>query len=277
MTTPASSLHAFVLVSVAVLCGAVVAGAASSGLAAHERRLVRFIEAHEREGRALLERAVNINSGTHELRRRARGGRAVPRASSTRSASTTRWVDGAAFGRAGHLIAEPAGAPRAASVLLIGHLDTVFEPDSPFQRFERARATARRGPGIIDMKGGDVIMLQALAALRAAGALDRMSVTVVLTGDEEDSGAPLELARRDADRGRARAPTSPLGFEDGDGDPSTPSSRGAASSGVDAARRPARRRTRRRSSATDVGAGAIYEAARILDALPRASSPASPT
>ena len=73
-----------------------------------------------------------------------------------------RWVDGAAFKRAGHLVAERVG-PRAA-VLLIGHLDTVFEPESPFQRFERVDEKTARGPGVIDMKGGDVVMISALKA-----------------------------------------------------------------------------------------------------------------
>ena len=63
----------------------------------------------------------------------------------------------------------PGRGPR---VLLIGHLDTVFEPDSPFQRFERVDDKTARGPGIIDMKGGDVVMISALKALKAAGALD---------------------------------------------------------------------------------------------------------
>ena len=62
----------------------------------------------------------------------------------------------------------PGPGPR---ILLIGHLDTVFEKDSPFQKFERIDETTARGPGIIDMKGGDVIMVSALKALQAAGAL----------------------------------------------------------------------------------------------------------
>src|SRR6185436_20776837 len=76
---------------------------------------------------------------------------------------TCRWVDGAPFNRAGHLVAERDGTgPR---VLLIGHLDTVFEAESSFQRFERLSPTSARGPGIIDMKGGDVVMLTALRVL----------------------------------------------------------------------------------------------------------------
>ena len=81
----------------------------------------------------------------------------------------TRWVDGPPFGRAGHLVADHTG--RGPHVLLIGHLDTVFDADQPFQRFERLSLTEARGPGIIDMKGGDVIVVQALKALHTADAL----------------------------------------------------------------------------------------------------------
>src|SRR3989344_2593855 len=82
------------------------------------------------------------------------------------------------------------------NVMLIGHLDTVFETDSPFQRFAREgdRAT---GPGIGDDKGGVVVIVAALRAMQAAGTLGDANVTVVLTGDEERPGSPLEIARRD--------------------------------------------------------------------------------
>ena len=70
----------------------------------------------------------------------------------------TRWVDGTPYQRAGHLVAEHAGSGAGPRLLLIGHLDTVFEPGNPFQRFERLTDTTARGPGIIDMKGGDVII-----------------------------------------------------------------------------------------------------------------------
>src|SRR4051812_38755925 len=158
-----------------------------------ERAIVSAVDAANADALALLEKAVNINSGTHNFT----GVRAVGdvfRKEFDALGFKTTWVDGAAFKRAGHLIAEHAGpGPR---ILLIGHLDTVFEGDSPFQRFERIGNTKVRGPGIIDMKGGDVIIISALKALKTAGALERMNVVVVMTGDEEDSGQPQALARK---------------------------------------------------------------------------------
>ena len=76
-------------------------------------------------------------------------------------------MDGAPFHRAGHLVAEhPGPGPK---LLLIGHLDTVFEPDNPFQKFQRLDDSTAKGPGMIDMKGGDVIIVAALRALKDAG------------------------------------------------------------------------------------------------------------
>ncbi|MEO5580115.1 MAG: M20/M25/M40 family metallo-hydrolase, partial [Gemmatimonadaceae bacterium] len=227
-----------------------------------ERAIAAAVDARNAEGLALLERLVNINSGTMNFA----GVREVGRVLSTEFDALgfrTRWVDGAPFGRAGHLVAEKTGAgPR---ILLLGHLDTVFEPSSPFQKFERLTDTTARGPGIIDMKGGDAIIVQALKALRAAGVLDAMSVTVVLTGDEEDSGDPIELARApliDA----ARRSQFAIGFEDGSGDPRTAvvSRRGSGSWILKSTGTPAHSSQIFRA---DIGAGAIFESARILQAF----------
>src|ERR1051325_653350 len=145
---------------------------------APERAIVAAVDAGNGEALTLLQTAVNINSGTHNFA----GVRAVGdlfRKEFDALGFKTIWVDGAAVKRAGHLVADPPGSgPR---IVLVGHLDPVFEADSPFQRFERIDDKTARGPGIIDMKGGDVIIVFALKALRAAGVLDRLNVVVVMT------------------------------------------------------------------------------------------------
>ena len=232
---------------------------AQAQLTPTERAIVRSVDAHNADALALLERVVNINSGTHNFA----GVRAVGDVFRARLDSlgfTTRWVDGAAFERAGHLVAEHrANGPK---ILLIGHLDTVFEPSSPFQKFQRIDDSTARGPGIIDMKGGDVIIVQALAALKDAGALDSLNIVVVMDGDEEDAGHPLVEARRaltDAARGAAAA----IGFEDGAGDPRSAvvSRRGATMWTL--------RATGNAGHASqifneEIGAGAVFEGSRIL-------------
>src|SRR5580765_6099984 len=115
-----------------------------------ERDIVAYVDAHNAEALALLERVVNINSGTQNFA----GVREVGEiflTSFDRLGFKTRWVDGAPFQRAGHLIAEHRGS--GPKLLLVGHLDTVFERDSPFQRFRRIDEKTAAGPGIIDMKG----------------------------------------------------------------------------------------------------------------------------
>lgn len=234
--------------------------AAPGSLDATEVALVQAVDAENDNALALLERIVNINSGSMNLDGVRAVGAAL-RAELDAIGLVTRWVDGAAFERAGHLVAEHKGpGPR---LLLIGHLDTVFEPSSPFQRFERLDDATARGPGIIDMKGGDVIIVHALKALQAAGALAQMNVVVVMTGDEEHPGKPLAVARRalvEASQGAVAA----IGFEDGDGDPRTAniSRRGTTTWLLRTTGTPAHSSQIFRE---DVGAGAIFEAARALD------------
>ncbi len=232
----------------------------AAALSPTERAITRAVDTRNAAALALLERLVNINSGTHNLAGVRRVGD-VLRAQLDSLGFVTRWDDGAAFERAGHLVAEHRGP--GPKLLLIGHLDTVFEPGSPFQKFERLNDSTAKGPGIIDMKGGDVIIVHALRALADAGALARMNVTVVLDGDEEDAGRPLAAARKsllDAAKGAQFA----IGFEDGAGDPKTAvvSRRGATTWRL--------RTTGNAGHASqifheDIGAGAVFEASRILN------------
>ncbi|MEO8076440.1 MAG: M20/M25/M40 family metallo-hydrolase [Acidobacteriota bacterium] len=225
-----------------------------------ERALAGHVDAHNDEALALLERVVNINSGTQNLEGVREMGR-VFGAELDALGFTTRWVDGAAFKRAGHLVAEhPGPGPR---ILLIGHLDTVFERDSPFQAFTRVDDRTARGPGIIDMKGGDVVMLSALKALRATGALTNMNLVVVMTGDEEDSGEPLALARA-ALVAAAKGAQFAIGFEDGPGDPkvAVTARRGTTGWTLRVKGTPAHSSQIFRE---DIGYGAVFEIARILN------------
>ena len=233
---------------------------ATDSLSKVERTVAAYAASHDADALTLLERLVNINSGTQNIAGVREVGR-ILRAEYDALGFTTRWVDGTAFGRAGHLVAEHAGpGPR---VLLIGHLDTVFEPDSPFQRWERVSDSTAKGPGSTDMKGGDVVMLYALKALKASGQLDRINVVVVLNGDEEAPGEPIAAARRtlvDAAVGAQFA----LGFEDGDGDPRTAvaARRGFTAWTLRVKGTPAHSSQIFRD---DIGPGAIYEAARLLN------------
>jgi glutamate carboxypeptidase len=255
-----SSRHFLYAAGATIVLAAAAPAQAQAPLDATERAVTAAIDQRNPQALALLERLVNINSGTNN----PRGVRLVGdvlRAQFDSLGFRTRWIDGAPFKRAGHLVAEHSGP--GPKILLIGHLDTVFEPNNPFQKFERSDDSTARGPGIIDMKGGDVILLHALKALKDAGALDRMNVTVIYTGDEEEAGSPLGEARR-ALVEAARGAIAGLGFEDGAGDPRT----------AVIARRSAGSWTLRTGGTTahsgqifkpEVGAGAVYEASRIIN------------
>lgn len=244
---------ALVLMLTGVACGA--------SLSEVEAKLAEEIDRRQPQALAMLEEAVNINSGSMNFAGVREVGELFDKALSDIGLAT-RWVDGAAFDRAGHLVAEHGTS--GPHLLLIGHLDTVFEPDSPFQRFER-QGTRARGPGVTDMKGGNVVIVEALAALKAVGALDDLQITVVLIGDEESSGQPLSLARQ-ALREAAHAADVALGFEDGDGDPATAviARRGYTGWQLEVSATPAHSSLIFRD---EVGAGAVFEAARILDAF----------
>lgn len=236
------------------------AQAQAPSLTKTERAIVAAVDPRNAEGLALLERLVNINSGTMNFAGVRQVGD-ILRKELDALGFQTRWVDGASFGRAGHLIAERNGpGPR---MLLIGHLDTVFELSSPFQKYEKLSDTTARGPGVIDMKGGDVIMLQAFKALKAAGVLSKMSITAVFSGDEESSGRPVERARADLVAAAKRSQYA-IGFEDGSGDPRTAviSRRGATNWTLRSTGLPAHSSQIFRA---DIGAGAIFESSRVLE------------
>jgi glutamate carboxypeptidase len=183
----------------ALACGLLLALCMAPCLAAappaSTQRLRDTIDADQPRAIALLERLVNQNSGTLNLPGVKVVGDMV-RAELEPLGFDVQWIDMRATGRAGHLVATHVGNGRGKRVLMIGHLDTVFEPDSPFQRFVRDGGTAT-GPGIGDDKGGVVIIIAALRAMHAAGSLRDADIKVVLTGDEESAGAPLDAARAD--------------------------------------------------------------------------------
>ena len=237
-----------------------LAGPAGAELEPVELAIVATVDARRPQALDLLERAVDMNSGTLNFD----GVRAVGELFATSLGELgfeTRWIDGAGFDRAGHLIATH--GHKGPHFLLIGHLDTVFEADSPFQSYQRIDETRATGPGTTDMKGGDVIILEILHALRAAGVLDDMQFTVIFTGDEERVGRPLELARREF-IDAAREADYALGFEDGDGDPATAviARRGSLGWTLTVKAAPAHSS---QVFSDGIGYGAVYETARILD------------
>ena len=252
------------------LCTALTAGlllagsAAANSLSDEEQRMTDWIDAHAEDAIALLEETVNISSGTMNPEGVREVGR-VMRRELDELGLETEWIEmPPEMNRGGHLFGRQEGAGR--KILLIGHLDTVFEADDDFQAFVRSGDEAI-GPGVDDMKSGNVVIVYALKALAEIGALDNIPLVVAYTGDEEKTGSPLEVARRDLIAAGKWADVA-LGFEGAvhyDGhDWATTARRSASSWVLEVEGKQAH------SSgifSEDVGAGAIFEAARILDAF----------
>ena len=230
----------------------------------NEQRMVNWVDAHSEEAIALLKKTVDIPSGTlNQQGVRAVG--SVMRREFDALDFDTEWIDMPdAMQRGGHLFARKTG--RGKRFLLIGHLDTVFELEDGSRPFERDGDIAR-GHGVYDMKAGNVIIVYALRALEEIGALDDIPIVVAYTGDEEKSGRPLGVSRKHLIEAGQWADIA-LGFEEAmtfdDTDWATVARR--SSSGwlltVEG----------KQSHSSDifsehVGAGAVFEAARILNAF----------
>ncbi len=201
--------------SVLIALGALaLASPAVAQLTPAEQTIATTVDAEYERSVSLLERLVNQNSGT----RNSAGNQAVmdmlqPEFEALGFAVER--IDQSAVDRAGHFVARHSGMPGTTRMLLIGHTDTVFEPDSQFQAFTRARTPeddSATGPGVVDNKGGVTVMLTALRAMQAAGMLEGANITVMLSGDEEDVGEPAATARADLIAAGQEADVA-LGFE----------------------------------------------------------------
>jgi len=235
----------------------------SQKLSRIERKIVEKVKSLDQESISFLEKVVNINSGTLNQK----GVKEVGEVFSTafnEIGFETKWIDmPEEMNRAGHLFASVDG-DKGKKLLLIGHLDTVFEENSPFQTFERFNDSMAYGPGANDMKGGDVIVLYALKALADLNLLKKANITVAFTGDEESTGKPLSISRKSLIEAGKKADIA-LGFETATSyEKATIARRGASGWRVET------KGKRAHSSGVfneRVGAGAIFEMSRILNAF----------
>ena len=227
-----------------------------------ELKIIEKIKISHEESIDFLERVVNINSGSLNPKGVREVGNLFSEAFDAIDFET-RWIDmPQEMNRAGHLFASIKGK-KGKKLLLIGHLDTVFEENSPFQTFERHDSIAY-GPGANDMKGGNVVILYALKALQDLGLLKKASITVAFIGDEESTGKPLSISRKDLIEAGKDADIA-LGFENASGfNNATIARRGSSGWRVETEGK------RAHSSGIfnkSVGAGAIFEMSRILNAF----------
>lgn len=228
-----------------------------------EQKIVDAVNKKMAYAEALLKESVDINSGTLNISGVKKVGDVFAR-EFTKAGLTPEWVSlPDSLRRAGHLVATRQGT-KGKKLFLIGHLDTVFEPDMPPNPYKRLNDSTATGQGVNDMKGGDVVAIIALQVLEELGLLKDASIVAYFTGDEERAGTPTSVSRKDF-IDRAKTCDVALAFEGASGLRNVATAR-RGSSGWEL-----KVSGKTGHSATiftpNAGYGAIYEAARILNSF----------
>ena len=242
---------------------------AKAQLTKEEKKLMEYIDANMPRAIELLKESVNVNSGTLNIEGVKKVG-AIYRRELEKAGMQTEWINMPdSLKRAGHLVASTpevnnSKKPKGKKLFLIGHLDTVFEPDMPANPFTMINDSTATGQGANDMKGGDVVMIIALQALQAQGLLKDAAITAYFTGDEEHAGYPREVSRGDFIE-RAKKAEVALAFEGANGLRSVATARRGASGW----KLEVTAKTGHSSGVFTpyAGYGAIYEAARIVNSF----------
>ncbi|BDQ12717.1 M20/M25/M40 family metallo-hydrolase [Sediminibacterium sp. TEGAF015] len=234
----------------------------AQSLQPNEQKLIKRIEENYPEMMALLKNSVNINSGTFNIG----GVKAVGDLYATELAKlgfTIEWITlPDSLKRAGHLVATRKGK-KGKRIMLLGHLDTVFEPDMPANPFTVLNDSTITGQGINDMKGGDVIIIAAMKAMHELNLLNDATITIYMTGDEENAGEPRSISRGDFIE-RAKQHDIVLAFEGAAGlNTIATARRGSSGWELEVEGKQGH------SSGVfgNAGYGAIYEAARIVNSF----------
>ena len=249
-TTPLFLSIALLLVSSMVL---------AQKLKREESQILKSIERNYPISVKILEETVNVNSGTQNIQGVKQVG-IIYKKILDELGFTTRWVDmPASMKRGGHLIGEIKGK-KGKRVLLIGHMDTVFEPTGSTDGWKMMDSIAM-GSGSNDMKGGNMVMLMALKALNENDMLKDRNIIVILHGDEESAGRPLDISRSDIIEAAKRSDVA-LCFETGTGfREATVARRGSSGWRLTVTGRQAHSAG---IFSKNTGGGAIYEASRVL-------------
>ena len=228
----------------------------------NEKEIQKFVEKNTNEAIDLLEKVVNINSGSLNIKGNQKVGKILQK-DLDKLGFNTYWVTyPKEVKRSGHLFAEMRGG-KGKKITMVGHLDTVFEKDHPFQKFLR-QGNKAYGPGVDDNKSGIVSMLYVMKALDHIGKLKDMNLTLVFIGDEEKLGAHSSIVRKELIDAGKWADIG-LGFEGATGIETGTIARRSASSWILTT-------TGIQGHSSQVfsetlGYGAIFEASRIINSF----------
>ncbi|MFL6466800.1 MAG: M20/M25/M40 family metallo-hydrolase, partial [Pyrinomonadaceae bacterium] len=230
-------------------------GLCAQALSAEEKKIIDNVDKNSSRAVEILKTAVDTSSPTEDLAGVKKVGVIFLKEFESLGMKA-RWIEmPSEMKRAGHLVAETTGT-KGKRILILGHLDTVLKGE-PF-RLDGARTY---GTGIGDMKGGDVIILEAIRAIHQAGFLKDTRIVIMLTGDEENSGDPVSISRGDMVAAAKRSDLA-LSFEGAVRNTATVGRRGSSSWTLEIEAKTGHSSQIFRES---MGNGAIYEAARILN------------
>lgn len=243
------------LASLFLIASIILPAVQAQNVSADEQKIIDYIDKHSGDAISMLERSVNIESPTEDIAGVKNVGMLFAREFEALGMAV-RWIEmPPEMKRAGHMLAETNGT-KGKRLLLLGHLDTVLRGE----KFRREGNTVF-GTGIGDMKGGIVVLLQALKALHAAGALKDTRIIIMLTGDEEDSCEPVSICRGDMVTAAKRSDLA-LSFEGTVRNTATVGRRGSSSWTLEVEAKTGHSSQIFRES---MGNGAIYEASRIIN------------
>ncbi|WP_419814050.1 glutamate carboxypeptidase [Glacieibacterium sp.] len=171
------------------LAGAValLAAVATPAAAKPDAKLLAAATAARPEQLKLLETIVNIDSGTGDVAGGTKVG-AILIEQLKALGATVRTVPAEIPGLPDNIVATVTGTGKT-RILMIGHLDTVFEPGTAARWPYRVEGDRAHGPGVGDEKGGVVQGITALKLLKQLAFRDFAKITILIESSEE-RGSP---------------------------------------------------------------------------------------
>lgn len=146
-----------------------------------------YIDAHKKEALSVLEDIVNIESYTKDSEGVNKVNKCL-REWLDKLGFTTKIIENDQYGN--HLIANIDGTAKNGKVLLMGHMDTAH-PTGTLEKFPLTKTEKTwHGPGLSDMKSGNVSMILAAKALYETHKNEISKIEILLTPDEEE-GSPI--------------------------------------------------------------------------------------
>jgi len=177
-----------------ILFALALAGTAHAALSPAEKKISAAVDAAQDRDIGLLQKLVDQNSGTRNFDG-VRAVAAMMQAELEPLGFTVKWVPMPETGRAGHLIATHKG--RGKHILLIGHMDTVFDPGTAAARPFHIQEGIAHGPGVTDMKSGLLAGLYAVKAILAEAGMSFADVIRIAGFVTKREDFPAYMAVRD--------------------------------------------------------------------------------